>query len=212
MYSVGERIAYARRALGATQEEIAKAIDIKRASLAQLETGVSKRPNASNLIKLARVLRVLPEWLALGETTPSLRTLGRRLREAREKAGLSPAQLARRAGLREERIHLLETGAAIPSPDEEKALADALGLAALPWPDERDTWTITRMNPTPHTRASDLTEEADHKDTAADPLEDLSPDERALLAKYRRMDAEQKKALQTLVSSLAEPGKKQKTG
>ncbi len=209
---VGERVRLARQAAGMTQSRLAEVIGIHVSSINQLEAGTSKRPNAENLIRIAHALHVLPEWLALGETTPSLRTLGRRLREAREKTGLSPAQLARRAGLREERIHLLETGAAIPSPDEEKALADALGLAALPWPDERDTWTITRMNPTPRTRASDLTEETNHKDTAADPMESLSPDERALLAKYRRMDAEQKKALQTLVSSLAEPGKKQKTG
>jgi transcriptional regulator with XRE-family HTH domain len=53
---------------------------------------------------------------------------GARLREARERAGMTRASLARAAGFSERHIHRLEADHAAPRPPTLLALAEAIGV------------------------------------------------------------------------------------
>jgi len=63
------------------------------------------------------------------DTERDLPGLGRRLRQAREAAGLSQAELAERTGLAQAQLSAIETGMIRqPSPENVTKLAAALGI------------------------------------------------------------------------------------
>jgi transcriptional regulator with XRE-family HTH domain len=64
---VGVRLRHARKLRGMTQQELAKSSGVKQASISEVETGESKSPVGTNLVKLAQSLQVSPEWLASGK-------------------------------------------------------------------------------------------------------------------------------------------------
>lgn len=64
---VGVRLRHARKLRGMTQQELAKSSGVTQASISEVETGESKSPVGTNLIKLAQSLRVSAEWLASGK-------------------------------------------------------------------------------------------------------------------------------------------------
>lgn len=64
---VGVRLRHARKLRVLTQQELAKASGVKQATISDLETGESKSPVGTNLIRLAQTLNVSPEWLAHGK-------------------------------------------------------------------------------------------------------------------------------------------------
>lgn len=64
---VGVRLRHARKAKGLTQVQLAKASGVKQATISEVETGESKSPLGTNLVKLALALHVSPEWLAAGK-------------------------------------------------------------------------------------------------------------------------------------------------
>ena len=64
---VGTRLRHARKLKGLTQQVLAKSSGVKQATISELETGESKSPVGTNLIKLAQSLQVSPEWLATGK-------------------------------------------------------------------------------------------------------------------------------------------------
>jgi transcriptional regulator with XRE-family HTH domain len=61
------RLRHARKMRGLTQQALAKASGVKQASISEVETGESKSPVGTNLVKLALSLHVSPEWLASGK-------------------------------------------------------------------------------------------------------------------------------------------------
>lgn len=63
---VGLRLRHARKLRGMTQQQLAKAAGLAQVTISEVETGESKSFHGSNLIAVARVLRVSPEWLAKG--------------------------------------------------------------------------------------------------------------------------------------------------
>lgn len=67
MTTFGNRIKGLREAKELTQEDVAKALGTKQGSYTQLERGVSKNPSAKNLIALAHLYEVNPEWLLTGK-------------------------------------------------------------------------------------------------------------------------------------------------
>lgn len=64
---VGVRLRHARKLRGMTQQELAKSSGVTQASISEVETGESKSPVGTNLIKLAQSLKVSAEWLASGK-------------------------------------------------------------------------------------------------------------------------------------------------
>jgi transcriptional regulator with XRE-family HTH domain len=66
---VGVRLRHARKLRGLTQQELAKVSGLKQATISDLETGESKSPVGTNLVRLAQSLKVSPDWLAHGKGT-----------------------------------------------------------------------------------------------------------------------------------------------
>lgn len=73
---------------------------------------------------------------------PILRT--RKLRRARRMAGLSVAALAKRVGMAPTFICIAESGRYIPSEDQLRRMASAIGF-----PPELDVWVLLDPDPTP---------------------------------------------------------------
>lgn len=65
--TIGQRIRLAREAAGLQQGELSKLLDIKQASLSDLETGESKAPSAKVLVRMSEVLKVSPRWIVFGD-------------------------------------------------------------------------------------------------------------------------------------------------
>lgn len=68
--NIAGRIRHMRELRGMSQQQLADAIGIKQASVAQLEGGRSKSPSASNLLKIAHALDANPVWLMTGKGGP----------------------------------------------------------------------------------------------------------------------------------------------
>ncbi len=71
METVGQRIKKRRMELGISQAALARAIGIKPPSLADIESGKTKRAAGQTLIDLARELRTDPEYFLSGVSKPS---------------------------------------------------------------------------------------------------------------------------------------------
>ena len=63
----GQRLERAMMDEGYTQASLGRAMGLSRAAINQLIHGSSKGMKPENLITVCRLLRVRPEWLALGE-------------------------------------------------------------------------------------------------------------------------------------------------
>jgi transcriptional regulator with XRE-family HTH domain len=64
---VGVRLRHARKLKGLTQVQLAKSSGVKQSTISEVETGESKSPVGTNLVRLAQTLSVSPEWLAAGK-------------------------------------------------------------------------------------------------------------------------------------------------
>lgn len=62
----GNRLRQARKAAGLTQDEAVRALKVTFGAVSQWELG-NTRPNGSNLLGLARLYRVQPDWIATGK-------------------------------------------------------------------------------------------------------------------------------------------------
>lgn len=65
--TLSERLKVAREKAGLTQAQLARALGISQPSVHDLESGRTKDFRGSTLLKLAKVLRQSPQWLANGE-------------------------------------------------------------------------------------------------------------------------------------------------
>ncbi|EIC06839.1 MAG: DNA-binding protein [Microbacterium sp. 69-7] len=89
------------------------------------------------------------------------RRISRVLRRERERAGLTAAELARRAGVSKATVSQLESGTANPSVETLWAVATALGVPFSVFVDEPDdTPTLIRSGAADGIRAADATYEA----------------------------------------------------
>lgn len=61
------RLKHVRTLRGLKQAELAKKSGVSQASVSELETGESRSPWGTNLVRLAQTLKVSPEWLASGK-------------------------------------------------------------------------------------------------------------------------------------------------
>lgn len=91
---VGERVKQAREAAGMTQMALAKAANVTRSAISQLESGLVKKPSAATLLPLSRALRVTPEWLMTGKGEKrSQSVLQKRIAEEMHRHGQHPVDL-----------------------------------------------------------------------------------------------------------------------
>lgn len=65
--NVGERVAALREAAGINQRQFAIELGIRQQSLSEIESGKSKSPSATTLLKAAGRLNVNPWYLLTGE-------------------------------------------------------------------------------------------------------------------------------------------------
>ena len=70
LISVGDRIQWLRKKKGLSQVQLAKAVGISGPSVSNLETGVSKMPASTTLLRLAAVLEANPDWIISGRGDP----------------------------------------------------------------------------------------------------------------------------------------------
>jgi transcriptional regulator with XRE-family HTH domain len=61
--TIGDRIRKRRRALGWSQQELARRLDMRRATIADLERGAQQETSTAVIRKLARALGVTADWL-----------------------------------------------------------------------------------------------------------------------------------------------------
>ena len=64
--TIGDRIRYAMEKKGMSQAQLHRAMGIKSSSMSNLISGKSKRPSATNLMKIAEILEVSQPWLMTG--------------------------------------------------------------------------------------------------------------------------------------------------
>ncbi len=67
--TIGRRIAEARKAAHLTQKALSERLEITRAAVGQWEVDMTS-PSITMTAKVAKVLKVSPEWLAYGRIAP----------------------------------------------------------------------------------------------------------------------------------------------
>lgn len=113
---LAKNLAAAREAAGITQQQLADAAGISRATIAQLETGISD-PRLSTVVDLAGALRISPLLLLIAET--EVRSLAGLIDEAIGKSvPIRPYDLEQLkrlvgSGLLKDRLRAVRLGAAI---------------------------------------------------------------------------------------------------
>ena len=75
MSSIGQRIKQRREFLGMDQTETASAIGIAGPSLSQIESGETKMPRPTTLMKMAEILETNQQWLLHGTGDPGMRDM-----------------------------------------------------------------------------------------------------------------------------------------
>jgi SOS-response transcriptional repressor LexA len=70
MKTLHERITYARTKAGLSKANIARAVGVSSPTVTDWESGKIKNIEGANLLKLASVLKVTPEWLQTGKYPP----------------------------------------------------------------------------------------------------------------------------------------------
>ena len=124
-----------------SQRKFADFVNINRAYLAALETG-RKRPSSNILMQLKVSTHVSSDWLldgvgpmfldSHGLEKDALKSLGSRLRQLRERRGLSVAEAAAQLGADEEEYARYEAGEAEPPRRELELYASGLD-ANMAW-------------------------------------------------------------------------------
>jgi DNA-binding XRE family transcriptional regulator len=138
--TLAKNLVAARLIAGMTQHELARAADVSRATIAQLETGCSD-PRLSTVVDLARALGIAPFVLLAG--TPEVEALASLNEKPRDLPHLrvSPADMVRlreyvASGMLKDRIRAAHLGAEIARslrPDcPPLAITAGLFSAALP--------------------------------------------------------------------------------
>lgn len=132
---IGERIKKARENKGLSQEVLAEILEVGRTTISVWEND-KKTPGGKNLEKLANTLSVTVDYLmgrdSHGLEGDALKSLGSRLRQLRERRGLSMAEAAAQLGAGEEEYARYEAGEAEPPRRELELYASGLD-ASMAW-------------------------------------------------------------------------------
>lgn len=68
----GQRLRNARLTAGWTQKELASESGLTQSAIGNYESGQRVEPTGAALVRLSRALRVTPEWLSQGSTSPAV--------------------------------------------------------------------------------------------------------------------------------------------
>jgi len=134
--SVGGKIKELRKAAGWTQEMLAKKVGVTTVSIQRYECEV-RQPRIDQLDKIAAAFQVPLSCLFYDEcqevrtTTEGNMTTGERIKAAREKAGLTQAELGDRIGATSQTIAQWETNRRNPKYETLRRIASALGVSWL---------------------------------------------------------------------------------
>ena len=71
--TLAQRFKYAREAAGLTKADLARALGISRASVTQIESGITKNLRGSTLVSLEQVTGISSEWVEEGRGSPRKR-------------------------------------------------------------------------------------------------------------------------------------------
>jgi len=122
----GEKIRLLREERGYTLQEFAQKANVSVSYLSELERG-AKQPSLKTLDKLASALNLPREQLVDTTATDKL-GLGDKLRLARERKGLTLAQLAKELNLSAAYLSEIETGKVVPAVSTIRGLASQLEI------------------------------------------------------------------------------------
>lgn len=61
--TIGDRVRTQRKQLGLRQADLATKARVDQSRVSRIESGVTKRPRADELVRIARALGVSSEWL-----------------------------------------------------------------------------------------------------------------------------------------------------
>lgn len=131
--TIGEKIRKVRTDKGLTQKQLADRMSVTQSHVWQYENGLVK-PSDKQVKKFADALGVsVKELLSVEENNKTenesiAMTVGERIREIRQKAGLTQKQLADRMGVTPSQIGQYERGLVNPSNTQIKKFADALNI------------------------------------------------------------------------------------
>ncbi len=174
-----------RKESGLTQQQLANAAGVTKATISSLELGTSKNPAATNLLPLARALHVDPEWLISGKGEKSPDPKETMIKAVTDFISEHPEDVDKIPHV----LSAITDIAQLPG-FARQAMDDVLGKA------------IKDQTKPPN----DEIREAGTQYCAN------TPAEIALLQKYRQMTPEQQQALQTLGDAITQPAKKQANG
>lgn len=131
--TIGEKIRKTRIEKGLTQKQLADRMGVTQSHVWQYENGLVK-PSDKQIKKFSDALGIsVNELLSAEESNKtenksSTMTVGERIREIRQKAGLTQKQLADRMGVTPSHIGQYERGLRKPSNEKIKKFADALNI------------------------------------------------------------------------------------
>jgi transcriptional regulator with XRE-family HTH domain len=106
----GRRLREARTQAGLSQEEVAKRLRIGQAYVSRVERG-AQNVSLSACVRFARAVGcIFTTALTISASDSEGPSFGRRLRDARRRAGLSQSEVARRLGLTQSYVSRVERG------------------------------------------------------------------------------------------------------
>ncbi len=134
--NLAQRVKAARGRLKLLQVEVDTIAGLSETSCCRFETGRAV-PNKTSLKKLAKALRVSEDWLLWGNAG----SLAARVREFRNRLGITQAELSRRSGRDRKFVNEIERGAVTaPTQEKLKRLSRALNVpleelcpGGVPW-------------------------------------------------------------------------------
>ncbi|MBO1894199.1 LexA family transcriptional regulator [Shewanella sp. BF02_Schw] len=71
--SINDRIKSRRKALGLTQEQLAKIVGVSQNSIHKIEDGTTRKPR--NIIEIARAIKCSPDWLLYGRDSSDFKNI-----------------------------------------------------------------------------------------------------------------------------------------
>lgn len=132
--TIGEKIKRMRTEKKMTQKQLADRMGVTSSHVWQYENDLINKPSSKQIKKFADALDISVNELLSDEegnkikSTSGTMTVGERIREIRQQAGLTQSELANRMGVTPSHIGQYERGLRKPSNEKIKKFADALNI------------------------------------------------------------------------------------
>lgn len=138
----GQKLKNRRLELNLTLEEVGNIVGVTKSTVRKWETGAIENMKRDKISLLAKALQVSPEFIT---GTEDAKTIGEKIKERREKLGLSQEQLAERLGYKSKTsIHKVEQGITDLPLSKLSEFAKALNTTSsylMEWDEEKSNLT-----------------------------------------------------------------------